>query len=152
MSDETRPMPMSVTGSDDASAQQLTIPSDLAAIPAAIERVLAPAWEFGYGADTVFGINLALEEALANAVKHGNKNDLSKDVHVLFGVSRDEVHISVRDEGTGFDPERVPDPTDDENIEKPCGRGIMLMRAYMDEVAYSETGNEVHMSIKAPKP
>ena len=154
MNDETSPIsiPRSPAGPDEAPREQLTIPSDLSAIPGAIERILTPAWDLGYTADTVFGINLALEEALANAVKHGNKKDSGKNVHVSYSVSGAEVHISVRDEGTGFDPAQVPDPTDDENIEKPCGRGIMLMRAYMDEVAYSETGNEVHMSIKAPKP
>jgi len=89
----------------------------------------------------VFSIRLALEEALVNAIKHGNQMDRTKKVYISyrFLVDRFEVHIA--DEGPGFDPSDVPDPTAVENLERPCGRGLMLMRHYMTEVAYQGNGN-----------
>ncbi len=94
----------------------------------------------------IFSIRLALEEALINAIKHGNQLDRSKKVNISYRLldNRFEVHIS--DEGAGFDPSDVPDPTAIENLERPCGRGVMLMRYYMDEVNYSPRGNSVVMS------
>src|SRR5947209_13231825 len=75
----------------------------------------------------IFGIRLALEEALVNAMKHGNQMDRSKTVSVSSRVHEGRIEIHITDEGTGFDPSDVPDPTAVENIERPCGRGLMLM-------------------------
>ena len=94
----------------------------------------------------VFSIKLALEEALINAIKHGNQMDQSKKVHVHYRVSPDRFEVRVSDEGPGFDPSDVPDPTAVENLERPCGRGLMLMRHYMNDVAYTGRGNCVTMS------
>jgi serine/threonine-protein kinase RsbW len=94
----------------------------------------------------VFSIKLALEEALINAIKHGNQMDRAKKVRVLYRVSPYHFEVEVKDEGSGFDPSDVPDPTAVENLERPCGRGLMLMRHYMTEVAYTSTGNCVVMS------
>jgi serine/threonine-protein kinase RsbW len=94
----------------------------------------------------IFGIRLALEEALVNAIKHGNNLDKSKSVHISYGVKPERFDISIRDEGPGFDPCDVPDPTDVENLERPCGRGLMLMRHYMNEVSFGPRGNPVLMS------
>ena len=102
----------------------------------------------GYSEGDQFAIKLALEEGLNNAIKHGNAYDPAKTVQVTFAVTPQQVDISITDEGQGFDPARVPDPTCDENLEKPCGRGIMLMRAYMDEVHYNPCGNQVRMVKK----
>jgi serine/threonine-protein kinase RsbW len=93
-----------------------------------------------------FSIKLALEEALVNAIKHGNQMDRSKKVHISFRVLPDRFEITITDEGPGFDPEDVPDPTAFENLERPCGRGLMLMRHYMNEVAYNSRGNSVTMA------
>ena len=82
----------------------------------------------------VFSIRLALEEALINAIKHGNQMDRAKKVRVLYRVSPTASRCEVTDEGPGFDPSDVPDPTAVENLERPCGRGLMLMRHYMTEV------------------
>ena len=89
----------------------------------------------------IFGIKLALEEALVNAIKHGNRLDRNKMVRVTYYVRADEFHIRISDEGKGFDPEDVPDPTDIENLERPCGRGLLLMRHYMNEVQFPAPGN-----------
>jgi serine/threonine-protein kinase RsbW len=97
-------------------------------------------------AHEVFSIKLALEEALINAIKHGNQMDRNKKVRVLYRVSPGFFEVRVTDEGCGFDPSDVPDPTAVENLERPCGRGLMLMRHYMTEVVYSQSGNCVAMS------
>jgi serine/threonine-protein kinase RsbW len=94
----------------------------------------------------IFSIKLALEEALINAIKHGNQMDRAKKVRVLYRVMVGFFEVRVMDEGTGFDPGDVPDPTAVENLERPCGRGLMLMRHYMTEVCYSSSGNSVAMS------
>jgi len=94
----------------------------------------------------VFSIKLALEEALVNAIKHGNQMDRTKKVRIAYQVQADRFDILISDEGSGFDPTDVPDPTAFENLERPCGRGLMLIRHYMTEVAYNERGNCVTMS------
>jgi serine/threonine-protein kinase RsbW len=97
-------------------------------------------------AHEVFSIKLALEEALINAIKHGNQMDRAKKVRVHYRVSRECFEVRVADEGAGFDPNDVPDPTAVENLERPCGRGLMLMRHYMTDVIYNQAGNCVAMS------
>ena len=92
-----------------------------------------------------FAIKLALEEAITNAIRHGNRNDPTKHITVRYRVTPDEAVIWLSDEGRGFNPEVVPDPTLDENLNKPNGRGIMLMRAYMDEVSFGECGSQVRL-------
>jgi serine/threonine-protein kinase RsbW len=94
----------------------------------------------------LFGIRLALEEALVNAIKHGNQLDHSKIVHISYRFLADRFEIRITDEGVGFDPSDVPDPTAVENLDRPCGRGLMLMRHYMTEVQYNDRGNSVYMS------
>ena len=81
-------------------------------------------------------IGTAVREAVANAIEHGNQGDTSKQVRVEFGVEDDEIVISVQDEGLGFDPTKVPDPLEPENLLKPNGRGILLIREFMDRVEY----------------
>jgi len=94
----------------------------------------------------VFSVKLALEEALVNAIKHGNQMDRTKKVHIVYQLHADRFEIRISDDGTGFDPCDVPDPTAFENLERPCGRGLMLMRHYMTEVAFNDRGNGVTMS------
>ena len=93
----------------------------------------------------IFSIKLALEEALVNAIKHGNQMDRSKKVRITFRVASDRFECRISDEGPGFDPHDIPDPTEIENLERPCGRGLMLMRHYMHEVVYNDHGNTVSM-------
>ena len=109
------------------------------------ETLLKDARRMGYSKGCLFAIKLALEEGLNNAIKHGNRSDPHKAVEVQYRIAPDRVEIAITDQGSGFDPNVVPDPTADENIEKPTGRGIMLMRAYMDEVRFSPAGNQVQM-------
>lgn len=94
----------------------------------------------------LFGVRLALEEALVNAIKHGNQMDRGKKVYISYRLLPHRFEIQITDEGPGFDPSDVPDPTAVENLERPCGRGLMLMRHYMNEVAFNERGNSVRMA------
>src|SRR5438105_2867827 len=94
----------------------------------------------------IFSIKLALEEALVNAIKHGNQMDRSKKVHIQFHVDRERFEIRIVDEGNGFTLEDVPDPMAPENLERPCGRGLLLMRHYMTEVTFHAPGNGLTMS------
>ena len=124
---------------------RIVIPSLLSDGIRVVEEVIGEIKAFGYSENAAFAVRLALDEALANAIRHGNQNDPAKRVFVDYAVDDDAVRISILDEGPGFDPDTVPDPTLDENLERPCGRGVMLMRAYMTEVAYNATGNRVTM-------
>ena len=126
---------------------ELVIASDLAEarrVQSTIEEALQVAGHFGE--HEIFAIKLALEEALVNAIKHGNQLDRAKSVRVAFHVGRDRFDVQITDEGPGFDPGDVPDPTAPENLERPCGRGLLLMRHYMTEVAYLNRGRAVRMA------
>ena len=118
-------------------------PAEARRVQDQIEQLLK---DFHFGEREIFGIKLALEEALVNAIKHGNQMDRAKKVQISCQVSHDRFDIHISDEGPGFDPGDVPDPTCVENLERPCGRGLWLMRHYMNEVAFSERGNTVRMS------
>lgn len=84
-------------------------------------------------------IGTAVREAVANAIQHGNGLDPDKHVEIDFGLEDDEMIIHVRDEGGGFDPGLVPDPLNPENLLRPNGRGILIMKQFMDEVDYRYT-------------
>jgi serine/threonine-protein kinase RsbW len=107
------------------------------------ERIIKRLEEIGFPTRGIFGVRLALEEALVNAIKHGNGLDPNKEVFVLCQISQEMVRVVIEDQGAGFRLQDVPDPTDDENLEKPGGRGIMLMRAFLSVVEYNERGNRV---------
>ena len=100
----------------------------------------------------VFSIHLALEEALVNAIEHGNALDESKQVQVQCRMSDDLMQIEVTDQGDGFDPDGLPDPTDEAHRARPSGRGVMLMRRFMDRVQFNEKGNAVLMEKQRTKP
>lgn len=109
-----------------------------------IERAVTEALERrGCGEDVLFAVRLALEEAVVNAIRHGNKADPNKKIRVDYLIEDARLIINIEDEGRGFDLESVPDPTAEENLEADHGRGILLMRVYMDEVVYSQKGNRV---------
>lgn len=97
----------------------------------------------GWSPSDIFAIHLAAEEAIVNAIVHGNKLDASKRVHVACEVSADHVRIAIEDEGEGFDPAKVPDCTLEERLDVPSGRGVMLMRSFMTRIDYNAKGNGV---------
>ncbi|MCK6455228.1 MAG: ATP-binding protein [Phycisphaerae bacterium] len=129
----------------DVPLQEMVVESTLSAAKKPEAAILSEVERCGYSEDDIFAIKLSLEEAMTNAVRHGNRCDASKHVTIRYAVTPERTIIIVRDEGPGFCPDRVPDPTAPENIERPSGRGIMLIRAYMTHVEYSATGNEITM-------
>ena len=124
----------------------VTIPSDLAEARRVQTEIELALQQIRFAEHDIFAIKLALEEALVNAIKHGNQMDPAKQVRVAYHVRADRFEVRITDEGQGFDPDDVPDPTAPENLERPCGRGLLLMRHYMTEVAYHDRGRAVHMS------
>jgi serine/threonine-protein kinase RsbW len=100
----------------------------------------------------VFCVHLAVYEALINAIVHGNREDPSKKVHVVCRLSPRLVHVEITDEGPGFAPESLPDPTDDAFLDKPGGRGVLLMRAFMSRVTFNPRGNHVILERDRAEP
>ncbi|WP_145050491.1 ATP-binding protein [Lignipirellula cremea] len=127
------------------TTRQNDIPSEAEAAKQVIDEVLAELHSYAWSEQDVFAVHLAIEEAVVNAIKHGNDNNAEKRVRIDYRVSASELHIEIEDEGPGFRPEDVPDPTADENLEKPCGRGLMLMRSFMNTVDFNRLGNRVRL-------
>lgn len=134
---------------------ELRLPSRVGAVDEAATAIGAFLSGSGIGEQAAFGIDMALREAIANAVIHGNKLDENKFVTISVTSSPDSLEIIVRDQGQGFNPETVSDPTKEENILKTSGRGIFFMRNFMDEVAWSvlpEGGTAVRMTRRIENP
>jgi len=121
----------------------ITIPSDVSEGQRVQERIVQMLEERDFTDRDVFGVRLALEEAIVNAIKHGNKYADDKQVTIAWELDDSCVKIKIEDEGPGFDPEDVPDPTLLENLERPCGRGIMLMKNFMTLCEYQDSGRRV---------
>ncbi|HEX5889659.1 MAG TPA: ATP-binding protein [Pyrinomonadaceae bacterium] len=124
------------------------MPSRIETVAAAAAAVAEFVGRSGVSDDAAFGIDMAVREAVTNAVLHGNRQDENKTVELVLKSSPDAVEISVHDQGPGFNPEDVPDPTATENLLKTSGRGIFFMRTFMDEVDWlirPEGGTTVRM-------
>lgn len=129
----------------DSATFSVTIPSDTSRGLEVQEQIISLVTEWGYSSRDVFSVKIGLEEAIVNAVKHGNGLDPDKSVRISCDINDERVRIIIEDEGEGFDPNDVPDPTDFENLEKSSGRGLMLMRHYLNLVEYNARGNQVTM-------
>jgi serine/threonine-protein kinase RsbW len=129
----------------------ITIPSDTSAGHEVQERIIGLLEERGYSMRDVFAVRLALEEALVNAIKHGNQLDPDKTVRVHAHVGPDRVYVEIEDQGPGYNPEDVPDPTLDENIERASGRGLMLIKSFMTKVDFNTKGNCIRLEkLRSP--
>jgi len=107
----------------------------------------------GFDEESVHYMSVAVRESVVNAIKHGNRQDAKKRVLVRFTIHRRSLEVEVRDEGTGFNPQAVPDPLAPENLLKAYGRGIFFMRQFMDEVTHTfppRGGTVVRMVKKVP--
>lgn len=135
-----------------AEIREIKLPSRIESVEEAADRADKFAREQGYGDEIIFAVDLAIRESVANAVKHGNKFDESKDVEITFNDSKDGFEITVRDHGSGFSIEDIPDPTDPENLLKSDGRGILFIKSFMDEVEWSnpEGGGLMVKMLKKP--
>ena len=121
-----------------SETKELTLPSRIESVDEAALKADEFAKQLGLGDDFISAIDLAIRESVANAVKHGNKLDESKSVEVRLSKLGDGIEITVRDFGKGFDIDKIPDPTNPENLLKTNGRGILFMRSFMDEVEWSQ--------------
>ena len=122
--------------------------SDLKNVEVAEEITLRVAGTAGFDEDEQHRIEMAVHESMINAIWHGNKNDSSKNVWLQFKIYRDRLEIRIRDQGNGFDPHRIPDPLENDNLLNVSGRGIFLIRAFMDEFKVENingAGTEVTM-------
>lgn len=128
-----------------ASQLNVQIPSITTEGLAVQERIISLMEQHEYSMRDVFAMRLSLEEAITNAIRHGNGGDVEKHVTIAADVSAEKLRVVVADEGDGFEPEMVPDPTAEEFIERPSGRGLMLMRAYLNFVEYSDGGRKITM-------
>ena len=129
----------------------VTIPADPAAIPTVTDGVTHVLEEKKWPEEDIMAVELALQEAVANAIRHGCRGDRSKELQCSVTCDDSgEIMITVRDPGTGFDPRAVPDPLHPQNLLKSSGRGIFLINGLMDEVQFADGGREVQMKKRAP--
>jgi serine/threonine-protein kinase RsbW len=135
------PRPRIVTFDVTLETTELKFPSRVEAVGEAAAAVSEFMGRLGIAEDVAFGVDMAVREAVTNAVVHGNKLDDAKVVELKLTNTPEAFEISVHDQGTGFNPNNVPDPTKDENLLKTSGRGIFFMRNFMDEVEWSADPN-----------
>ena len=127
----------------------LELPNDIRSIEHAVEYVTRHCTSCGeYARRLNLNFRVGLTEALSNAMLYGNNSDPEKSVRVEVAIKLEEVSVRVTDQGVGFDPTTVPDPTLPANISKSGGRGIFLMKALMDEVQFNDRGNSVTLVLR----
>jgi serine/threonine-protein kinase RsbW len=126
------------------------LPNNYEAGRAVWVEMFAQLEEVGWQKKDIFGLHLAFEEALVNAIKHGNGGDPEKRVRLHCYISDKQVRIIISDEGPGFDYTDLPDPTDSAHRQEPHGRGVLLMRKFMDRVEFNARGNRVTLEKNRP--
>jgi len=107
--------------------------------------------KFKISEDYYGNILVALTEAVNNAIQHGNKNNPAKHIDISFSISPVHLSFTIKDEGPGFNYDTLPDPTAPENIEKPGGRGVFLMKNLADTIAFEDNGSTVKLDFKTQK-
>jgi serine/threonine-protein kinase RsbW len=134
-----------------AESAQLDLVYGRPQIDALVSQLMAALDRLGYPETSRFAVRLAVEEAISNAFHHGHKSlPDHTPIHVEYQVDAGSVTIRIDDQGPGFNPDALPDPTLDENLENPSGRGVMLMRAYMSRVEFENRGSTVIMHYRRP--
>lgn len=137
--------PFSVAGPNEKQTKLRLSFSQRSEIASTRDRIIASLRERGYPQRDLFAVRLAINEALLNAIEHGNRSDPNKKVTVACQIDHEKAEIIVTDQGAGFEPGSVPDCTADENLCKTCGRGIAMMRGFMDAVEFEGKGNTVRL-------
>jgi serine/threonine-protein kinase RsbW len=132
----------------DTKLIRFQIPSDLAQAPRILAVVQKELTRQQFSEHSLFAIRLALEEALVNAIKHGNRLNPRKKVLVEADITPARAKIVVEDQGLGFNRKKVPDPRREENLTKCTGRGVLLIESYMNQVKWSRGGRRVEMIKK----
>lgn len=123
----------------------IKVPSDIKYIRKSVERILNVLKKLGVRDDIIFDVRLSAEEAVRNAMVHGNRCDRRIPVVIAYWVEEGALHLEVEDQGPGFDPAKVPDPTHADNVTKNSGRGVYLIKRLMDRADYQGAGNRLVM-------
>ena len=143
-------MPIKLVQNPDGT-MQCELPSDLSLAKQVVDALVDVVIQVCQFLDKeIRDVHLALEEAIVNAIKHGNKLEREKMVRISGRIKKQRCEFRIVDEGPGHNPEEVPDPLADENLTKPSGRGLFFMRHYMSNVTVEPPGNAVSM-VKIPK-
>lgn len=142
---------MSADPSSNQNAALMELSPQRADVERAVGAILGAVARHGYPEASKFAVRLAVEEALSNAFHHGHRELASTPVRLEYRIDAQRVVITVEDQGPGFDPGTVPDPTLDENLERPSGRGLMLIRAFMTRVTFNARGNLITMEYERPE-
>jgi serine/threonine-protein kinase RsbW len=133
----------------DAVEFALELPSDLRMIEATVSYLVSRCRSFAYGGPKLnLNLRVGVTEALANAMLYGNRCDPAKTVRIEVSLDPSRVVLDVIDQGPGFDPDAVPDPTLPSNLQRPGGRGLFLIRKLMDEVQFNDRGNAVRLVLR----
>ena len=139
--------------SDQTQAREsFTLASALPSVDTVEQTTLTYCQRAGFDEDTASNLAMVAREAAVNAILHGNQYDLAKQVTATFELSRETLTIQIADQGAGLDPDTIPDPLAPENLLRTSGRGVFLMRAYMDEVHFRQLspGTEITMIKRRP--
>jgi len=126
-----------------AVTDTIRIPSSVKKIRQVSDKIIPLLSDRKIEKSDIFDIRLAVEEAVINAIEHGNSKNKGLSVEVSFTISADRIEVSIQDEGPGFDHCVLPDPTKDKNVLRAHGRGVYIMHKLMDEIHYNDKGNKV---------
>ncbi|MCF8241023.1 MAG: ATP-binding protein [Melioribacteraceae bacterium] len=129
---------------------QKVIPSDPDLMPDIEEFVLESVKHLNLSDDKLNNLTLSVAEASSNSIVHGNKGDLNKKVYITIEIDEEFLTIKLKDEGEGFDPKKIPDPTAPENILKDSGRGIHIMKSFLEDLRFdfSKSGTEITLVLR----
>jgi serine/threonine-protein kinase RsbW len=125
--------------------RQYDLASTRPEIDGAVSEILEACIANGYEEAATFAIRLSLEEAMANAMMHGNAGDESKRIQLACRIGPEQISLEIQDEGPGYDPDTVPDPTAEENLTIASGRGLALIKAFMTRVEIPRPGNQLKL-------
>lgn len=128
--------------------KQLKIASDITNMTIVENTIDFLTSELGINQDNYGKILIAVLEAVNNAIVHGNKSDIKKQVEIDFNLDRKNLLVLITDEGNGFKPDEIPDPTKPENLEELSGRGVFIMSKLADEIKFNNKGNSVELKFK----
>ncbi len=135
--------------SRDEPVEGWSVDQYIASVPDNCARFMEPFLDElarrGWSGRDEFGIRMAMEEAIMNAIDHGNRRDPSKTVHIVIRLTSARFFAKITDQGDGFDPLKLPDPTLEENLENSRGRGVMLIKRFVDSATYNQKGNSVEL-------
>ena len=123
----------------------LKVTSEIKNIRKVSARIIESLAQYEMDDETLFDIRLCIEEAVRNAIVHGNRLNKKQHVIIDYWVDDDSLNVAVEDEGFGFDPAKVPDPKKSENMLRESGRGVFLIKRLMDKVEFNEKGNKIRM-------